>query len=195
MTSLGAQTAAETAAYDKVRSQPFDKIHGAPSRGDFHNLCKQVIVVLSQPNSCILEHRDTGFVGEVLTNQQFFPLNSQNAPYVTLDDYEEQYDPSIDDAMTDATRKRTEALCGDRRRGCLRGTCQKGASEGHAKTYATLLMKDSTNNWKIRTTSTTRSKSRSTLTILTPYSANSASMASRRQSYTTTAQKRRTSSP
>ena len=130
MTSLGAQTAAETAAYDKVRSQPFDKIHGAPSRGDFHNLCKQVIVVLSQPNSCILEqHHDMGFVGEALTDQQFFALTGQNVPYVTLDDHEEQYDPSIDDAMTDATRKRTEAVWGDRlvtvatRRGCLRGAC------------------------------------------------------------------------
>lgn len=129
MTSLGAQQAAETAAYEKARSQPFNQINGLPSRFDFHELGKQVVTLLHQPNSCIAEHHDSGFIGEVLTNQQYFTATGQNNPYVTLDDYEEQYDSSITDAMTDAARKQAEALWGDRlvtvatRRGCLRGVC------------------------------------------------------------------------
>ena len=81
MTSLGAQQAAETAAYEKARSQPFNQINGLPSRFDFHELGKQCVTLLHQPNSCIVEHHDSGFIGEVLTNQQYFwvvlPIQAQ----------------------------------------------------------------------------------------------------------------------
>ena len=125
--SRSAQKLAEEAAYTRLRNAPLPRYPGRINRTKYHILRDTTAKQLSQFATVYVEHQERGFIGEVLTDAEFFTITGQNVPYATPDDDEDQYDPDIDDTMTDSEKKRREGVWGDRlmciatRRGALRG--------------------------------------------------------------------------
>ena len=124
--SRSAQKLAEEAAYTQIRSTPLPRYPGRINRTKYHILRDTTAKQLSQFATVYVEHRERGFIGEVLKNAEFFTITGQNVPYLPPDDDEDQYDPDIDDTMADNEKKQREGVWGDRlmciatRRGALR---------------------------------------------------------------------------
>ena len=95
-------------AYKAVIAVPYTRIHGKPTRDDYHKLRDEAIVTAAAVENPFEEAHDTGVIGDIVEDIEFFAATGQNVPYVEPAEME-MYDPEITDVMDTPTRKRREA--------------------------------------------------------------------------------------